>query len=158
VDRLQGILDKNNVPRITEIGRHISIHTDKVDKVRLSLASAEAGPKFAWICNWPSEFRNFQIGVGETETKKKRKDLSVHIRTGLPLLAYSVQLQCSFQEFPLCPSISFRVAFSAVVPDDSKFMKACLEGDIFEVREQCKTGRSRPDDRTQKNMTPLMVC
>jgi hypothetical protein len=68
----------------------------------------------------------------------------------------------SFCKFPLYRSISLSpgsgLALSRVVGEDSNLMAACREGKIFEVRKLFRTGKARPDDVTERNMTPLLVC
>jgi hypothetical protein len=157
LDKLEGLLDDRLAPRMEDMNISESAHPKKIVGTKSASARVDQGQKFAWICSWPSESPRFHIGIGERESKNRRKDLSVHFHTGLPLLDYLVRMEFSFGEFPLCPSISCQIAFSVIVPDDSTFMKACLEGDIFTVREQVKNRHSRPKDRTPENMTPLMV-
>lgn len=50
------------------------------------------------------------------------------------------------------------IGFSRVIDDDSEFTVACRNGDLRSIQELCMAKKTRLDDLSKENMTPLLVC
>jgi hypothetical protein len=104
------------------------------------------------------------LGIDWTLGKTNRLkciDFSIHLRSEVPVVGYAVLIELAFRKFPLCRSISLLpgggLSISRIVSDQSEFMVACRRGDIHTVIEYLKSGKNRPDDVSETNMTPLLV-
>lgn len=104
-----------------------------------------------------------RVGASLVSTERYTcSDYSVHLRVDIRCTNYALLAGWSFRRFPFRSSVSTvpggGLAFSRVLSDDSEFMIACREGRLFEVQDLYRQGGGRPDDVSELNMTPLLVC